>query len=93
MDNSTVTTNTVNDFPGQSDLEAVNIQPYLKITTAPIVASNFTVDSTQLVAITSNLKVPVIIESWPVQQREPSSSHLVTGKEIIPSSQLTAIAI
>jgi len=81
----------VNDFPGQSDLEEVKIQPYLKITTAPIVASNFRLDSTQLVAVTS--KVPVIIESWPVQQREPSSSHLVIGKVIIPSSQLTTIAI
>jgi len=91
MDNSMVTTNAVNDFPGQSDLEAVKIQPYLKITTVPIVASNFTVDSTQLVAVTN--KVPLIIESWPVHQREASSSHLVTGKETIPSSQLTAIAI
>jgi len=77
-----VTTNALNDFPGRSDLEEVKIQPHLKITTAPIFASNFTVNSTQLVAVTS--KVPAIIESWPVQQRVPSSSHWLLGKKLYP---------
>jgi len=65
MDKSMVMTNAVNDFPDRSDLATVNVHPYLsETTTAPIAASNFTIDSSELVAVT--IKVPVIIQSWPV---------------------------
>jgi len=79
MDELMATKNAANDFPDRSDSATEKVRPYLKNTTVPIVASNFTVDSSELVAVT--IKVPVVIQSWPVQQREPSSSHLVTGKK------------
>jgi len=91
MDESMVTTNTANDFPDRSDSATAKARLYLKTKTAPIVTSNFRADSSELVAVT--IKVPVMIQSWPVQQREPSLSQLVTGKETVPSSQLTTIAV
>jgi len=86
-----VTTNTANDFPDRSDsatvTSTVKVRPYLKTKTAPIVKD----DSSELVAVT--IKVPVIIQSWPDQRRDPSLSELVTGKETVPSSQLTTITV
>jgi len=90
MDESMVTTNTANaDFPDRSDSATMKVRPYLKTktTAAPIVRA----DSSELVAVT--IKVPVIIQSWPNQRRDPSLSELVTGKETVPSSQLTTIAV
>jgi len=91
MDESMVTTNTANDFPDRSGSATVKVRPYLKTktTAAPIVRA----DSSELVAVT--IKVPVIIQSWSDQQREPSLSKLVTGKETVtvPPSQLTTITV
>jgi len=92
MGESMVTaTNTANDFPDRSDSATVKARLCLKTKTVPIVTSNFRADSSELVAVT--IKVPIIIHSWPVQQREPTLSQLVTGKETVPSSQLRTIAV
>jgi len=52
MDESMITASAANDFPDRSDSATVKVRPYFKITTAsPIaVASNFRVDSSELVA-------------------------------------------